>query len=152
MRIYKQILFQGAETEIIENALIDTGAEISMIPKGLANSIGAWHTNQNMDIIGVHNHKRTLPIGIANIYFSSLDDVGGQFSIAISDLEEEPLIGMDIMRPLGININTRTHKVTVNNETWEAFKTLSGIIVGGFIVVKALDAIFKEEDKQKLHS
>lgn len=152
MRIYEQILFQGAETKIIENALIDTGAEISLIPKGLANTIGAWHTNQNMDIIGVHNHKRTLPIGIANIYFSSLDDVGGQFSIAISDLEEEPLIGMDIMRPLGININTRTHKVTVNNEIWEAFKTLSGIIVGGFIVVKALDAIFKEEDKQKLHS
>ena len=146
MRIYEQILFKGAETEIIENALIDTGADISMIPKGLANTIGAWRTNQNMDIIGVHNNKRTLPIGIANIYFSSLDNIGSQFSIVISDLEEKPLIGMDIMRPLGININTRTHKVTVNNETWEAFKTLSGIIVGGFIVVKALDAIFKEED------
>jgi len=117
-----------------------------MMPKGLANTIGAWHTNQNMDIIGVHKQKRTLPIGIANIYFSSLGDIGGPFSIAISDIEVEPIIGMDIMRPLGININTRTHELTLNNEIWEAFKTLSGIIVGGFIVVKALDAIFKEED------
>jgi len=125
--------------------LIDTGADISIIPLKLAVMIGAWRTDQTINISGVHGQSRTLPLGVAHIYFPSLSEMGGRFVIAISDIEQKPIIGMDILRPLGINIDTRTHQLSVRNELWEAFKTLSGVGVLTFVGIKILESVFEEK-------
>jgi len=127
MRICQTAKFQGARTKTQESALIDTGADISIIPLRLAMKIGAWRTNQTINIVGIHKQSRELPLGVAHIYFPSLNNIGGRFLIAISDKEQEPIIGMDILRPSGISIDTKTHQVSVRNEVWEAFKTLSAV-------------------------
>lgn len=144
MRIYQAIKFKGARKAVQQKALIDTGAGISLIPLRLAKNIGAWRTNQNINIVGVHEQSKTLELGIAEVYFLSLNDIGGQFPVAVSDVEKEPIIGMDILKPLGISIDTATHQLSVKNEFWEAFKTLSGIGVLTFVGIKLMESVFEE--------
>lgn len=144
MRIYQTIRFEGARNTIQENALIDTGAEISMIPLRLAQMIGAQRTDQTTNITGVHGQSRTLPLGVVYVYFPSLNNIGGRFLVAISDIDSEPIIGMDVMKPLGISIDTQTNQLSVKNEIWEAFKTLAGVGVLTFAGIKILESIFEE--------
>ena len=63
----------------------------------------------------------------------------------ISDVEKEPIIGMDVLKPLGIGIETKTGELSIKNEIWEAFKTISGIGVAFFLGVKILEKLFEEE-------
>lgn len=146
MRIYKTVRFDGAISFVYEKALIDTGADISMIPLRIATLIGAWNTGQTINIIGVHGQARTLPLGVADVYLPILNDIGARFPIAVSDVEEEPIIGMDILEPLGIEINTGTQELSVKNEVWEAFKTLSGLGLIFFVGIKTLDTLFEKEE------
>jgi len=141
MRIYADVTLQGARNGIIEKALIDTGAEISLIPLSVAANIGAWRTNQQTNVVSVHGEDRTLPIIVAHLYFPSLNNIGGQFAFAMSNTGQELIVGMDILKPLGITIDTKTHQLSVKNEIWEAFKTLSAVgvlFVGGVKLFEAL--------------
>ena len=145
MRIYVDVKLQGARDEIIKRALIDTGAEISLMPLPTATDIGVWRTNRQLNVVGIHTEARTMPIIVARIYFPSLNDIGGQFQFVTDNRGQELIIGMDILKPLGITIDTKTRQLSVRNETWEAFKTLSAIgvlVVGG---VKLLEALSKSE-------
>jgi len=144
MRIYKRIKFRGAHDETIKESLIDTGASISIIPRELAITVGAWRTDQYTIITGVHGQLKDLPIGKIGIFFPALGDKGGYFLVAVSDVEEEPIIGMDVLKPLGISIETKTGELSVKNEIWEAFKTISGIGVAFFLGVKILEKLFEE--------
>ena len=141
MRIYADVKIKGARNEIIEKALVDTGADISLMPFSLARSIGAWRTNQQVDVAGIHGEARTLPIIVANLHFPSLNNIGGRLPFAMSNTERELIVGMDILNPLGIAIDTKTHQLSVKNEIWEAFKTLAGIGVLIFGAVKVLEAL-----------
>ena len=85
MRIYSDVRLQGATSETTKAALIDTGAEISMLPFNVAVDIGAWRTNQQADVVGVHGESRTLPIVAAHLYFPLLKDIGGRFIFVMSD-------------------------------------------------------------------
>ena len=145
MKIYKCVKFKGKHTETTKKALIDTGADISLIPSKLASIIGAWHTNQWVDIVGVHGQSRKLPVGKIGIFFPELGDKGGYFLVAVSNIEKVPIIGMDILKPLGISIDTKTGELSIKNEIWEAFKTLSAIGVVFFLGVKVLEKLFGEE-------
>jgi len=145
MRILKNIKFKGAREEIIEQSLIDTGASISLRPIELARRVGAWRTDQDVKVVGVHKQSRVLSLGKVGIFFPDLEDKGGYFIAAVSDVEKEPIIGMDILRPLGISIETSTGELSIKNEVWEAFKTLSGVGVIVFLGVKIIEKLFGEE-------
>jgi len=141
VRIYVEVHLQGETNYTSHSALVDTGAELSLIPLSIARNIGAWSTSQQTNVVGVHGQGRILPIVIANLYFPSLNNVGGEVAFAMSDVEQELIIGMDILRPLGIIVDTKTSKLSIKNEIWEAFKTLAtvGVLVWGGI--KALQKL-----------
>ena len=142
MQIHEDVLVKGEREEIVGRALIDTGAEISIIPYGLAARIGAWSTNQTVNVVGVHGQVRTFPLVVSYVFFPSLKNIGGQLTLAMSD-GDELIIGMDILSPLGISIDARTHVLSVKNEIWEAFKALSAIGVIFFAGVKIVEALSK---------
>lgn len=143
MSIYTDIKLKGARNEIIENALVDTGAEISLMPLSLGANIGAWYTGQQTDVVGVHGEARTLPIIVAYLYLPSLNNMGGQFAFAMNNTGQELIVGMDILKPLGIIIDTKTHQLSVKNEIWEAFKTLAAGGVFIFAGIKLLGVLSK---------
>lgn len=141
MRIYVEVQLQGETNSTSHSALVDTGAELSLIPSSIARNIGAWNTSQQTNVVGVHGQGRILPIVVTNLYFPSLNNAGGEVAFAMSDVEQELIVGMDILRPLGIIVDTKTSKLSIKNEIWEAFKTLAtvGVLVWGGI--KALQKL-----------
>lgn len=145
MRIYKPIKFRGAHGETTRESLIDTGADISLIPRELAITVGAWRTSQYVNVTGVHGQSRDLPIGKIGVFFPTLGDKGGHFFVAVTDVEKEPIIGMDVLKLLGISIEAKTGELSIKNEIWEAFKTLSTIGVSFFLGVRILEKLFEEE-------
>lgn len=128
MRIYQNIRFHGAINTVYGKALIDTGADISMIPLGLAEMIGALHICKVINIRGVFGQDRTLPLRTMCICFPSLKNIGMQIPVAVSDVEQIPIIGMDVLKPLGITIDTKTGQLSVKHEGWEVFKTMAGVV------------------------
>lgn len=53
MQIRYPVFLQGSRGQVISNALIDTGAEVSVMPTGAAQEIGAWLTNYNQALTGI---------------------------------------------------------------------------------------------------
>ena len=152
MNITKPIRFKGKFGELTVDSLIDTGASISMIPLDLAQQIGAWKTNDKIQIIGVNNQINLLPLGAIIVKFPMFNDVGGKLVVPVGDKETRPIIGMDIMNPLGIIIDTKTKSLSLRNTDNENLKNiLAGIgtatlFVGGTIlVVKILEELFKKK-------
>ena len=69
--------------------------------------------------------------------------------VAISDKETRPIIGMDIMNPLGITIDTKAKTLSLRNPDNDNLKNILAVIgnatlfVGGIIlVVKILEEMF----------
>ena len=143
--IYKSVKFRGARGETIRKSLIDTGASISLIPRELAITVEAWRTGQYINVTGVHGKSRVLPIGKIGIFFPTLGDKGGYFFVAVSDVEKEPIIGMDVLKPLGINIETKTGELSIKNEMWEALRIGVAFFLG-FFLAKILEKLFEENN------
>jgi hypothetical protein len=110
-----------------------------MIPSTEASAVGAWLTSYSQTVAGVHQDTKTLRVVLVDLCFPDLS-VGGRFLLAMSDLQQEVIIGMDVLRPLGVSIDTVTGQISVKNEVWEAFKTLAAIgvlVVGGIKMLES---------------
>jgi hypothetical protein len=77
--IYVDVIVSGQRNRIKQRALVDTGAEVSLMPSGLAKQIGAWCTNNLMSLVGIHGDTKTMPVILSYIRFSSLNEAGGLF-------------------------------------------------------------------------
>jgi len=139
--IYVNVRISGARASSIVRSLVDTGAEVSLFPVNLAKRIGAWTTNRQITVVGVHGQSRTLLLIACRILFPSLGNLGGQVICAMIDENREPIIGMDVLRPMGVSINTKTGALSVRNEVWEAFKTLAGVGVAFYASISLLEAM-----------
>jgi len=152
MQITEMVTIKGAREEIKLEALIDTGAEISFIPERLAQQVGAWSTPLSRNIRGVHNQSKVLPLVGVGISFPALNKVIDGFLVAMSQNDSQIIIGMDILNPTGITIDTETCKLSIKNKIWEAFKTVTGVIGAGglfYIGVKAVDEILSPSPTRK---
>ena len=148
-KIMVDILVGGVNGTIKKQALVDTGAEVSLMPEHIAVQIGAWETNQNMSIVDANMNTKTLPIIAAFIGFPELSKDVYKFPFGMHDLNQEIILGMDILKPTGINIDTKNNKLTVKNEIWEAFKTIAGtglLVYGG---IRIIGAIFPDTPKSR---
>ena len=144
-RIYESVKFKGARGETLIKSLIDTGTDISLMPLKIARQIGAWRTNQTINVKGIHGQSKILPLCVVDIFFPSLNNIGGRFGVVVSDTEDTPIIGMDILKLLGITIDTKLNCLYVKNEIWEAFKTLAGVELLIYEGLKLLETISEEE-------
>lgn len=145
MEIRQKVLIKGERKQTLVNALIDTGASVSMLSESVAREIGAWLTNRSIHVTGVHGDTREMDVLLADISFPNISNVGGRFTFAMG---QSTIVGMDILKPLGVVIDTSTGKLRVKNDTWEAFKTLAatGAIVLG--ISMALGAISEGPHKR----
>jgi len=146
MRILHNVHIRGQHKQTLSNALIDTGASVSMLAEKEAHRIGAWLTNHSIHVSGVHGDTRKLDVLLADIKFPGLGDVGGRFAFVLG---QATIVGMDILNPLGVVIDTSTGELSVKNDVWESFKTIAatGVIVWG--AAKVLDAISEKPRKPK---
>jgi len=145
-RIYTDLVFKSKRGVIKMRALVDTGATDSVIPDNIARLIIIHKTPFTTSLRGFMKNFRTppAPIIIAETYFPTIRKKG-RFMYAMVHGADEIIIGMNILSLAGIHIDTRTGGLSVKNEIWEAFKTLSGIAGLGAIGY----LLYKEAKKKK---
>lgn len=133
-KIYTDLIFRGKQRGIKIRALVDTGATISVIPDHIARLMVYNRTPYTVFLRGFIKtiQASTSPIVIADTYFPAVRK-RGRFTYAVVHGADQILIGMNILSVSGIYISTRTGELSVRNETWEAFKTLSGLVALGGI-------------------
>jgi len=141
MGTHLSLKLRGESNELVLSALVDTEAETSMMHSTIARNIGAWLTNVLTNVEDVQGEVRTLPIVTAYLNFPSLMNIGGEFAFAMRDEGEGLIVGTDILELSGITVDTRTHQLSVKNETWEAFKKLADVGVLIYAGVKRLEVL-----------
>lgn len=140
MQIRELIHLGGARGGAWPSALIDTGAEMSVIPSGVASEIGALATGRHVSLTGVHRDTKTLALMQAEMWFPDLQ-AGGWFEFAVSDHARDIIVGMDILNPLGVSIDTETGHLSRKGETFGAFFKLaliSGAVLFGSKIAGAM--------------
>lgn len=149
--IYEKVRIGGVRERVIVHCLVDTGAEISLLPVNLARHIGVWETKRQITVVCVHNQSRTLQLIDCRIWFPSLGNVDGQVRFAMTDNDQEPIIGMDVLKRIGISINTKTGVLSIQNEVWEVFKTFAGAGLALYAGINLLEALSGNKRRQHRH-
>jgi len=144
MGTHLSVKLRGESNELVLSALVDTEVETSMMHSTIARNIGAWLTNVLTNVEDVQGEVRTLPIVTAYLNFPSLMNIGGEFAFAMRDEGEGLIVGTDILELSGITLDTRTHQLSIKNETWEAFKTLADVGVLIYAGVKKLEVLSRQ--------
>ena len=169
-RIYKSIQYDGKESPITEISLIDTGADISILPEDFASKVNYIQTEENYTVLDVisrttSNHK----IVLVDIVFLDLDVPKTKFPFIIRKYEDDnnkPIIGMNILKLLDITINTGNHHLILNETLGRKYeekfredlvKTISPVIEeeikyfqgepfdGEMLVPQAITTVFSTE-------
>ena len=142
MQIRKDIILEGAKSKCV-NALIDTGASITLLPKKLADEIGARYTGEKQPLSGIFDNSGDVgEVAIINVKFPFLNNLNYLARVAVSAKATDVLIGLDVLNPLKMTIDTDTHELSVKNEVVE-FGKASLMIVGGVVVAGLiLDFLF----------
>lgn len=138
-RIEKPVTFTGSQGTTTVTAIIDTGATTTLLPRSIAADIGTHATGFRRWVGGIAGGE-DMEFAIAGVTFPTLGK-GNQILVAISDNFPVPLIGMDVMSPMGITIDTESGEFKLNNKLWEAFKTVSAVVVAGGGAVAVISAI-----------
>lgn len=110
---YENVVFRGEKTDVLELSLIDTGATISIIPRVLVEKIGAKIDGETSSYIVETNKIEKYPTCRIEICVPSLKD-GGKFIFMVrekGDRDNKPIIGMNILKSLGIIINTKNYEL-----------------------------------------
>lgn len=141
MAIYTNVTLAGGREQVQVSALVDTGAEISLIPNHIARSIGAWVTGQTTWVTGVHGDVREFPTVLANVFFSMLNNAGGGFPFVMSNVAKDVIVGVDIMNRLGITVDTKTGFLSIRNDVQEGLKTLLALAGGATLVFLGLKSL-----------
>lgn len=146
MQIHADVTFEGAHASETHPSLIDTGAVVTLLPLDLAGRVGASDFDEVVTLSGFNGHpSRCAVIGV-KATFPGLQGKGGLVRVYAMPNLDRPIIGMDIMKPMGIAIDTRTHSLTINIPMWEGFKKAAAIGTIGYATVKVFDYLFSTDD------
>ncbi len=88
----------GAEPEVFLSALVDTGADISVLPQGLPGRLGLPAVDR-VSISGVDSLPHSLPVYAAEVAVN-----GYRTLIRAVSLGATPLIGRDLLNKLTLRL------------------------------------------------
>lgn len=138
----EEISLKGDKGRINVKALIDTGAERTVIPLKLAKEIGANPLGQTIKLVGFNGSVQECELYSLKIGFPRLKkEPIGLLAVAACDAVRHPIIGMDLMGMLGIVPDPKTKTIYIKSETWEVIKTLLALIGG----IALLGLLFSEK-------
>lgn len=137
-QIYTPVRFSGALGSLTYLAVVDTGAMISVVPSSVAAAVGALRTGMKVSVKGVHPDIRELEVCVVGICFPELTRKRHFFPVLVSDWVEVPLIGLDVLKEFGLQIDARTGKLFSRNELWEVWKEICALLLAMWFIVSLL--------------
>ena len=136
MQIRKDIVLEGSSS-ITANVLVDTGASMTLLPKSVADRIGVKYTGEQVSMSGAFAGMGDMAdVAVVSIRFPFLNNLLYVTRVAVSTKANDILLGLDILNPLKMTIDTHTHEIVVKNEVIEVAK--AGLMVAGGIAITAL--------------
>ena len=155
VKIFHPLRIEGDGEFLTVDAIIDIGADLTMIPSGIAWKVGAKATGETIPITGVHGQAIDHPISYVNLKFPKLKNAGGDFSVVVTDSLPNPLIGMDVLGPLRVRIESDEKELSIPNKGWEKFAkgaTITGLEYLGFRILGELfwGDDFSEDDDENI--
>lgn len=143
MQILKDIILEGSKSKTVK-VVIDTGASMTLLPKKIADEIGVRYTGEKQPLGGAFESLNDIAeVAIVNIKFPFLNNLNYVAKVAVSTKAIGVLIGMDILNPLKIIIDTNTHQIVVKDEMKEAVKTGLMIVGGAAVLGTILYVLFR---------
>ncbi len=136
-RIRAEVRFRGSSGTKTTRAILDTGAPCCMIPRQLANELGAPSSDVAVPI--QYANGRTEDATHTRVHVLVAGAVTDELRVLalVSDTQLEPIIGLDVMRHFRIEIDSRTGQIKSTNGTFETLKTASAIIGVGVLAATA---------------
>ncbi|MEZ4711060.1 MAG: retroviral-like aspartic protease family protein [Caldilineaceae bacterium] len=98
----KPSVADGEHTEILLTALIDSGADVTVLPEDLLIRIGAERIDKRRSR-GVYGYARTVNLYLVDIQIDTLL-IPSVHAIGVSS-EDEPLIGRDVLNHLIVTLD-----------------------------------------------
>lgn len=148
MKIKKDIVFEGISGKSV-NAVIDTGASYTLLPKRIADEIGVRYTGERLKLGGAFlGLSDNTHIAIANIKFPFLNNLTYSSRIAVSERAKNTLIGMDVLNPLKIVVDTRTGELTIKDDLVELAKGGLMVVGAGVVAYGLFKLFFGKNDEE----
>ena len=131
------VKIRGNKGEQQVEVLVDTGAEITRIPKSLADMVTTKYTGNSTTLISASGHRTTAKLVIIEVIFPSLSNLKYVGEVAVVESGTvDILLGFDILRSIGATIDTKLKKLIVKDELVEAAKV--GLMIVGGVAIGAL--------------
>jgi predicted aspartyl protease len=142
MQIRKKLIIEGSRQENVD-ALIDTGASVTLLPKNIADKIGVKYTGETQSLGGAFEGLGDVAdVAVVNIRFPFLNNLNYLARVAVSAKAKDILIGLDILNPLSIIVDTKTHELRIKNESADAIIGGLALVGVGAIAYLVLNALF----------
>lgn len=142
MQIKETINFEGEKGSKSVEALIDTGAEITSIPKSLANELVDRYLEKKFYLKSASSHVTEANVAYIKVEFPSLNNISYLGEIAIVNNNDTILIGLDILNALNIHVDSKRKTIYLRDETLEAAKTGLAVVGGAALIGTVLYLLF----------
>lgn len=142
MQIRETISFEGKKGSKSVEALIDTGAEVTLIPKSLADELIDEYLEKKLRLKSASGHVTEANVAYMKVGFPSLNNISYVGEIAIIDNNDTILIGLDILNALNIHVDSKNRTIYLSNETLEAAKTGLAVVGGVALIGTVLYLLF----------
>lgn len=97
----------GSEAAVLLAALIDSGADCTMIPASIPRSLGLPHVDQ-VDIEGIEGHGRSAPVHAALVEFA-----GRRVMARVVAYGTEAIVGRDLLESVTVVLAGPKRQLTI---------------------------------------
>jgi predicted aspartyl protease len=115
LEVIEEINVCGTRGQERVRAVIDTGAERSLLPSALLELVGAEWTDETITVAGWSGETSELRTALVEVRFPSLGWRGARLQVLERDDGGDVLIGMDVLHLLSLVIDTKSRKLAVKD-------------------------------------
>lgn len=142
MQIRKVVNLTGPKGSKSIEVIIDTGAEITTIPKPLVDKLTDTYSDKKLNLRSLSGHMTEAKITVLKLSFPTLNNISYIGEIAVVNNENIILIGLDILNALNIHLDSKNKDIYVPNEMLEAATKGLAVVGGAAIITTFLYLLF----------
>ena len=94
--------------QITIDALVDTGADITCLPRALIKALHA-ECASSYDVLGING----VPIGPADSYFLEFEIASTKFMLEVIAVGDEPILGRNLINEFTLNLHGPNQKLVI---------------------------------------
>ena len=98
----------GSIKQVTTEALVDTGADITCLPRALIKALLAERAS-SYDVFGING----VPIGPADSYFLEFEIASTKFMLEVIAVGDEPILGRNLINEFTLNLHGPAQELVI---------------------------------------